>query len=98
MFEVNNKITSLLWTYFTPFSSVSVVDFEQVNVSWVSNFLARSYLHVNWLDSLFINYGVQRGQFPLQNKTAFAIPPSERLQINITPLTSLLGLMVSNWI
>ena len=22
-------------TYFTPFSSVSIVDFEQVNVSWV---------------------------------------------------------------
>ena len=24
-----------LWTYLTPFSSVSIVDFEQVNVSWV---------------------------------------------------------------
>ena len=24
----------LLWTYFTPFSSGSIVDFEQVNVSW----------------------------------------------------------------
>ena len=23
-----------LWTYFAPFSSVSIVDFEQVNVSW----------------------------------------------------------------
>ena len=23
-----------LWTYFTPYSSVSVVDFEQVNVNW----------------------------------------------------------------
>ena len=40
IFKVNNKnirtatITSKLWTYFTPFSSVSVVDFEQVNVSW----------------------------------------------------------------
>ena len=22
------------WTYFTPFSTVSVVDFEQVNVNW----------------------------------------------------------------
>ena len=27
----------LLWTYFTPFSSISVVDFEQVNISWDSN-------------------------------------------------------------
>ena len=26
-----------LGTYFTPFSSVSIVDFEQVNVSWVQN-------------------------------------------------------------
>ena len=24
-----------LWTYFTPFSGVSIVDFEQVNVRWV---------------------------------------------------------------
>ena len=46
MFKNNNKntkgtlIMSLLcfyyklWTYFTPFSSVSIVGFEQVNVSW----------------------------------------------------------------
>ena len=26
-----------LWTYFTPFSSTFIVDFEQVNVSWVTN-------------------------------------------------------------
>ena len=25
----------LTWAYFIPFSSVSIVDFEQVNVSWV---------------------------------------------------------------
>ena len=25
------------WTYFTPFSAVSVVDFEQVNISWDAN-------------------------------------------------------------
>ena len=43
MFKVNNKISYdvvlvfllLTLTYVTPFSSVSVVDFEQVNVSWV---------------------------------------------------------------
>ena len=29
MFKVNNT------TYFTPFSSVSVLDFVQLNVSWV---------------------------------------------------------------
>ena len=45
MFKVNNKntrttsVTSFwgfycwLWTYFTPFSSVFIVDFELVNVS-----------------------------------------------------------------
>ena len=27
----------LLWTYFTPFSCVSVVDFEQVKVCWEIN-------------------------------------------------------------
>ena len=48
MLKVNNKNTrttsltsfccfySYLWTYFTPFSSVSIVNFEQVNVSWAS--------------------------------------------------------------
>ena len=50
MFKVNNKNTRTIWkcwldlTYgdlnyvyimFTPFSSVSIVDFKQVNVSWV---------------------------------------------------------------
>ena len=30
MFKVNNK-DNKLWTYFTPCSSVSIVDFKQVN-------------------------------------------------------------------
>ena len=44
MFKVNNKDTRMIsitlfgcfycWTYFTPFSRVSIVDREQVNVSW----------------------------------------------------------------
>ena len=29
------SLLTLLWTYFTPFSSVSFVDFEQENVRWV---------------------------------------------------------------
>ena len=46
MFKVNNKkirttsdvfdtvdVLKYFWTYFTPFSTVSVVDFEQVNIS-----------------------------------------------------------------
>ena len=33
MIKVNNKNTTT--TSFTPFSSVSIVDFEQVNVTWV---------------------------------------------------------------
>ena len=40
MFKINNKDTRTksmtLRTYFTPFSSVFVVNFEQVNVSWVT--------------------------------------------------------------
>ena len=31
MFKVNNKE---LWTYFTPCSGVSIVNFEQVNADW----------------------------------------------------------------
>ena len=31
--EINSKLT--IKTYSTPFSSVSIVEFEQVNVSWV---------------------------------------------------------------
>ena len=27
----------MFWTYFTPFSSVPIVDFEQVIVSWLPN-------------------------------------------------------------
>ena len=46
MFKVNNQSTRMasatslwyycwqLWTYCTPFSSVCIVDFEQLNVSW----------------------------------------------------------------
>ena len=46
MFKVNNKDTKttpmasfwclyrLLWTYFTSYSSVSIVNFEQVNAGW----------------------------------------------------------------
>ena len=34
--DVNDVVlVFLLLTYFTPFSCVSIVDFEQVNVSWV---------------------------------------------------------------
>ena len=40
MFKVNNKNTKTIIVnfehIFTPFSSVSIVNFKQVNVSWVS--------------------------------------------------------------
>ena len=56
MFKANNKdivTTSLLrtsfwclyyqlWTYFTTFSNVSIVDFEQVNASWEVIMILRS--------------------------------------------------------
>ena len=36
LFKVNNKSTWYeIYSKLTPFSSVSIVDFEQVNVSWV---------------------------------------------------------------
>ena len=36
MFKVNNKDQNDVWTYFTPCSCVSIVNFEQVNAGWVS--------------------------------------------------------------
>ena len=33
-----------LWTYFVPFSNVSIVDFEEVNVSWVSSVLVSQWI------------------------------------------------------
>ena len=30
----NTKTTSFTLTYFTPFPSVSLVDFQQVNINW----------------------------------------------------------------
>ena len=37
MFKANYKNTRMTpLTYFTAFSTVSIVDFEQVNVSWVT--------------------------------------------------------------
>ena len=39
MFKVNNKYTS----EFTVFCSVTFVDFEQVNVSWVVQYLPLSF-------------------------------------------------------
>ena len=37
MFKVNNKDTRL-WTYFTPCSSVSIVNFTHVNADWANEF------------------------------------------------------------
>ena len=40
MFQINNKNTRNL----TPFSTVSIVEFEQVNISWVSFSFSRRIL------------------------------------------------------
>ena len=45
----------LLWTYFTPCSSVSIVNYEQVNADWDNAFKNLLYLHFN-PDSLFECY------------------------------------------
>ena len=42
MFKVNNKDNR---TYFTLCSSVSIVNFEQVNAGWVPSFLCYSVKH-----------------------------------------------------
>ena len=44
--EVSSKLTiktpeqsqwrGIVWTYFTHFSSISIVEFEQVNINWVN--------------------------------------------------------------
>ena len=52
MLKVNNKNTRTtmtcfyceLWKYFTNFSSVSIADFKQVNVSWGAFDLPEVYL------------------------------------------------------
>ena len=60
----NNRTTPFwcfycyLWTYFTPFSSNSTVDFEQVNVSWVGSI--RYKIH---LINLFTNRSLLRKYF-----------------------------------
>ena len=44
MFKINNKNTrKTSMTYFTPFPSVSIADFEQVNVSRVEVFEVLGY-------------------------------------------------------
>ena len=47
MFKVTNKdtrTTSLeLRTYITPFSTVSIVDFEQIHICWVNVIEIQSY-------------------------------------------------------
>ena len=57
MFKVKNKdnssswyLYSQLWTYFTPFSSVSVVNFEQVNAGWVYSFFDDWYSFLYFQD------------------------------------------------
>ena len=61
MLIVNNKDTRTtpivlfcclycqLWTYFTPSSSISIVNCEQVNAGWVRQGLHQVKLHAQWL-------------------------------------------------
>ena len=41
----SKKFYCYLLTYFTPFSSVSFVDFEQINVSWVVTITGKIHFH-----------------------------------------------------
>ena len=74
MFKVDNKNTRttslmlfccfycLLWTYFTPFFSVFIVDFEQVNVTWEGIHLFK----VRWNDHLE-SYTAQKMKVSMKN-------------------------------
>ena len=54
MFSANKKDTRTTpMTYFTPCSSVSIVNFEQVNADWVSTCFEMSY-HFKVFVSLFL--------------------------------------------
>ena len=86
MLEVNHKntrTTSLtsfwcfyckLWTYFIPFSSVSIVNFEQINVSWAGKGKFKSSLrgkaNVILKQMKHLNIGKNIGNYKLisQNK------------------------------
>ena len=69
----NSRTTSLtsfrcfycwLWTYFTPFSSVSIINFEQVNVSWI-------YCDVKFI--ININLKHFRKHFALHIQKAYSV-------------------------
>ena len=44
MFKVNNKNSRTMSKIFHTFSSVSIVEFEQVNVSWIPCMVRVAYL------------------------------------------------------
>ena len=55
IFKVNNRntrtrceICSTYWTYFTPCSSVSTVNFGQVNAGWLTVMINCKLVNVNW--------------------------------------------------
>ena len=50
MFKVNDVVLVFLLygTYFTPFSSFVIVDFEQVNVNWVVYGLLLNNIQINY--------------------------------------------------
>ena len=67
MFKVNNKNTR---TYFTPFSSVSIVDFEQLNISWVMDIKLKLYSFL--VVTLILN--IQEKLFDL-----ISLPPARKI-------------------
>ena len=51
----------LLWTYFTPFPSISIVGFEQVNISWVILFSLVNYFPINFIRLYLIKKAPAKG-------------------------------------
>ena len=91
MLKVNNKNTKMrsmtpfwcfywqLGTYFTPFSGVSVVDFEQVNFSWLSLYLAETGVSEHLITFLSAD---GEYEYPFEQQRQQQHQDQQRLQAN----------------
>ena len=73
MVKINNKNTKTISMTFTPFSSVSIFDFEQVNVSWTMiNFMHGQFTYYEELISSSRKSEVQLGLCQISGMGLFA--------------------------
>ena len=83
-----------LWTNFTPFSNVSIVDFKQVNVSWVYTFSRRFNSNIYLVGIYLLNVNKRN------TTTVWEIFKFNNKDTTATPMTSLLRstLLVSSFL